>query len=65
MRQYTQNKHDTSEVINFFLNKWVIPKYPLTTNMTLILDIQSDLKDIYSKFSRNWKRSIPNQLKIK
>ena len=65
IRLRSQNEYNTQEVINFFLNKWVMPKYILGTNMTLILDIKSDMNKIYSKFSRNWKRSIVNQLKIK
>ena len=65
VRLCSQNKYNTSEIINFFLNNWQIPKYPLRTNMTLILDIQSDLKNIYSKFSRNWKRSISKSIKNK
>jgi len=65
IRLRSQNEYNTQEVINFFLNKWVMPKYILGTNMTLILDIKSDMNKIYSKFSRNWKRSISKSIKNK
>ena len=65
IRLRSQNEYNSQEIINFLLNKWAIPNYILGTNMTLILDIKSDIKKIYSKFSRNWKRSISKSIKNK
>ncbi len=53
------------EEINFLKNKWNKPLINLNSNLTMLLNIEDNLDIIYSRFSRNWKRSIKKSINNK
>ena len=65
IRMRSHNIYNVKEHINFLINKWNRPLFSLNSNMTMILKISNNNKQILSNFSRNWKRSIKKSSKSK